>query len=99
MRDHDLRLRRNSLAPFPCLQITNKSARCTIDVEKIHRVRADARELRSLAVARIPTFRSRDDFPDGAAPQATGAEGECLVKPVVQFLPLTAMNEFVNRPE
>ena len=66
MRDHDFWLRRTSLAPVPVLQVSNKSARCPVDVKEIHRIRADAREFRSLAFARIPAFRSRDDFPDGA---------------------------------
>ncbi len=74
MRDHDFWLRRNSLAPIPVLQVSNKSARCPVDVKEIHRVRADAREFRSFAFARIPAFRSRDDFPDGAPAQPTRAK-------------------------
>src|SRR5512132_3998487 len=97
MRDHDFWLRRNSLAPVPVLQVSNKSARCPVDVKKVHRIRADAREFRSLAFARIPAFRSRDDFPDGPPAQPAGAEGKRLVKPVVQFLPFSGIDEFLDR--
>jgi hypothetical protein len=83
MRDHDFWLRRSSLAPVPVLQVRNKSARCPVDVKKVHRIRADAREFRSLVFARIPAFRGRDDFPDGPPAQPAGAEGKRLVKPVV----------------
>src|SRR5438874_6193295 len=66
MRDHDFWLRWNSLAPVPVLQVSNKSARCPVDVKEIHRCRADAREFGSCAFVRIPEFRSGDDFPDGS---------------------------------
>ncbi|PYI82257.1 MAG: hypothetical protein DMF05_00165 [Verrucomicrobia bacterium] len=83
MRDHDFWLRRNSLASVPVLQVSNKSARCAIDVEEIHRICADAREFWSLAFSRIPAFRGRYDFPDGPPAQPTRAKCKCLVKPVV----------------
>ena len=45
------------------MQISDESSRCTVDIEKIHRVRTDARELGSLVFARIPAatnpWRSR----------------------------------------
>ena len=96
MRDHDFWLRQNSLAPVPVVQVSNKSARCSIDIKEIHRIRADAREFRSLAFARIPAFRSRDNFPDSASAQPTRAKCKCLVKPVVQFLPLSGIDEFLD---
>src|SRR6516165_11503668 len=97
MCDHDFWLIRNSLAPVPVLQVSNKPARCTVDVKEIHRIRADAREFRLLAFARIPAFRSCDDFPDGAPAQSTCAECKCLVKSIVQFLPLSGIDKFVDR--
>ena len=48
-------LRRCNLLPIetighqdhvPIVQISNKSSRCTVDIKKIHRVRADAGKLR-----------------------------------------------------
>src|SRR4029077_208144 len=83
MRDHDFWLRRNSLAPAPVLQGSNKTAGCAVDVKEIHRIRANAREFRSLTFARVPAFRVRYDFPDGASAQPTRAKRKCLVKPVV----------------
>src|SRR4030095_9855719 len=97
MRDHDFWPRRNSLAAVPVLQVSNKSARCPVDVKKVHRIRADAREFRSLAFARIAAFRGGDDFPDGAPAQPTGAKCKRLVKPVVKFLPLSGIDEFADR--
>jgi hypothetical protein len=74
MRDHQFWFRWNSLASVPVLQVSNHSARCPVDVKEIHRIRADARKFRPLAFARIPAFRRRNDFPDGAPTQPTGAK-------------------------
>src|SRR5262245_63367786 len=92
MRDHDFWLRQNPLAPVPIVQVSNKSARCSVDVKEIHRIRADAREFRSLSCARVTAFCSRDNLPDSAPTQATRAKCQGLVKPVVQFLPLSGMD-------
>ena len=57
MRDHKFWLRRTSLTPVPVLQVGDKSSRCTINVKKIHRVRADAGKFRSLVLparSRVP---------------------------------------------
>jgi hypothetical protein len=97
MRDHDFWLRRTSLAPVAVLQVRNKSARCPVDVKEIHRVRTDAREFRPLAFARISAFGTRNDFPDGAPAQPTRAKGKCLVKTIVEFLPLNCTDEFTDR--
>src|SRR5262245_11017021 len=94
--NHNLWLRQNSLAPVPVVQVINKPARCPVDVKEIHRIRADAREFRSLAFARTPTFGSRHNFPDSAPAQATRPECKCLIKPVVQFLPFSGVEEFVK---
>src|SRR5438552_14677383 len=83
MRDHDSWFRRNSLLPVPIVQIGDKSARCAVDIEKIHCVRADAWKLGPLVLACVAAFCSRNDFPDGPPAQATGAEGKRLIKPIV----------------
>src|SRR5262249_310994 len=83
MGDHEFWLRGNSLAPVRVLQVSNKSARCAVDIKEIHCIRAYAREFRSLAFARIPAFRSCDDFPDGAPAQPTRADQKRLVESIV----------------
>jgi len=99
MCDHEFWFRGNSLAPVPVLEVSNKSARCTVDVKEIHRVGADARELRPLVFVRMPAFRSSDDFPDRATAQPTRAKCQCLIKPVVQFLPVSGVDESLDRPK
>ena len=83
MRDHDFWLCRNSLAPVPVLQVSNESARCALDVEEIHRIRADAREFRPLTFARVAALCSRNDFSDGPPAQPTRAKRERLVETIV----------------
>ena len=83
MRDHDLRLRRNFLPFVPIVQVSDKSSCCAVDVKKIHRVRADAWEFRSLVLARISALRSRNDFPDRAATQTACSERKRLVETIV----------------
>ena len=99
MGDHDFGLRRNSLAPAALLQVSNKPARGPIDIKKIHRIRADAREFRSFAFARVSAFSSGDDFTDSAPAKPTRAKFKRLVKPIVQFLPFAGANQFLDRSE
>src|SRR5207244_7072054 len=83
MRDHNLRCRRNFFASVPIVQKSNKSPRRAADVEKIHRVRADAGELGSLVFARISALRSRNDFADRAPAKPASPERKRLVESIV----------------
>jgi len=56
VRDHNPWLCLNLLAPVPVVQIVNESPGGAIDVKKIHRIRADAREFRPLTFARVARF-------------------------------------------
>src|SRR6266487_1204754 len=96
MRDHELGLRRDLLPPIPIAQINNESSRGTVDVKKVHRIRADAGELWSLVFTRVPAFCSCNDFPNRAAAQTASPKRKRLIETIVQLWPFTAISQLVD---
>src|SRR5712692_3170614 len=66
MRDHDFRFFAGKSLRVPLVQISDEPARGATDVEKIHRVRADAGKLRP-PCSRIATLCRGHNFSDRAA--------------------------------
>jgi len=65
------------------MQVSNESPCRTVDIKKIHRICADAGELRPLALARIPALRSRDDLPNRAATNTACSKRKRLVEAII----------------
>ena len=83
----------------PFVQIGHQALRGAADVVEIHRVRADAGELRAAErLRRVPRSACGHDLADGPPAQAAGAEGERLEKAVVQLVPRAGIDEFRYDP-
>src|SRR5262245_52466242 len=78
------------------MQISNESSRCTTDIEKVHRICADAWKFGAFAFVCVPVFRSSDNFAYGAPPNTAGSKCERPVETVVQLGPLTGVDQFVD---
>src|ERR1700730_8217656 len=97
MSNNDFRLSGNPLLAAPLMQIGDESLCRATDIEKIHRIRSNAGELRPLIPARLAAFCLRYDFSNGPPAQATRAKRKCLVKAIVQFAPLPGSDELSYR--
>ena len=83
MRDHDFRFCRNLFTPIAIVQISNQAARCTIDVEEIHCIGANAGEFGPLIFIRIATLPFRHNFPNRASANTACSKVERLIKAIV----------------
>ena len=77
----------------PLFQVTHQSLRRAADVVVVHRVGADAGELRAVQRLPLARFGLRHDLADGAPTQSTRAEGQRAEKAVVEFVPVLAVDQ------
>ena len=93
VRDDDLRTSLEFLFPEPLVAVAHKPLHSAVDVEKVHRIRADARQFRPRAILRLSALCCGNHAPDGASAQPAGAKRKRAPEPIHQLTPLPGLGE------
>jgi len=96
VRDHKFGARLDFVFRVPIFHVGNESLGGAIHIRKIHRVGADAWKLRPVVRPSVAALGVSHDFSDRAAPQSAGPELKRFVKSIVQLIPISAGDEFID---
>ncbi len=93
MREHQRGL---AIASGELFRVGDQAADGAADVVEIHGRGPDTRMFRPVVRTALTLLRRRHHAPDRAPAQSAGAEGERFEEPVVEFLPGSARDQFVD---